>query len=295
MTRIIRIFVVATAFLAAPPAVIAQSEKVSIRLAPSPGQTVRLTLAHEIDMDISFDGAAAAPGIMPMKMVVRMTMLITQKTGALNPDGTVDSEFTYDQFRTEMSMNGQTMPADINNPLIANTVVVTYNRNGDVVRIQGMPAGPSDDMLSQLMGAFVGNLPATALGVGETATAPMDLTLPLPLPLPGAPVMKMVGQTQLRLVSLDKDARGRSARFESTTAGSMASDLASPDGQGKMSIDLNLSGEGTYVINLDTGVLRSNIVTSRINGKMNMAGSAASPALPGMTMRGTIKLTLTSD
>ena len=292
MKRFTRIFVVATAFLAAPPAVIAQSEKISIRMAPRPGQTVRLTLAHEVDMDISLD-AGAAPGVMPMKMVIRMTAAMTQKTGALKPDGTLEAEFTYDQFRIEMSMNGQTMPANTDNPLAGKPVVVTYNRNGDVVGVQGMPAALTDGMFEQLMGSFVGNLPATALAVGETTTAPMDLALPLPLP--GAPAMKMVGQTRLTLVSLDKDARGRTARFESTTAGSVVSDFASPDGQGKMAFDLSHSGEGTYVLDLDTGTLRSNIVTSNINGKMNMAGGAASPARPGMTMRGTIKLTLTSD
>ena len=85
MKHATRIFVVATlvsVFLPARPAVIAQSEKVSIRMAPRPGQTVHLTLAHEVDMDISF-GAGAAPGVMPMKMVIRMTAAMTQKTGAL--------------------------------------------------------------------------------------------------------------------------------------------------------------------------------------------------------------------
>lgn len=293
MKRVTGMFVVATAFfLAAPPAVVAQSEKISIRMAPRPGQTVRLNLAHEADMDISFD-AGAAPGLMPMRMVIRMTAAMTQKTGALKPDGTLDAEFTYDRFRIEISMNGQTMPASTDNPLTGKPIVVTYNRNGDVVGVQGMPAALTDGMFEQLMGSFVGSLPATALAIGETTTAPMDLALPLPLP--GAPAMKMVGQTRLTLVSLDKDARGRSARFESTTAGSVMSDVASPDGQGKMAVDLSHSGEGTYVLDLDTGVLRSNITTSHINGKMNIAGGAASPALPGMSMRGTITMTLTSD
>ena len=293
MKRVTRMFVVATAFfLAAPPAVVAQSEKISIRMAPRPGQTARLTMAHEVDMDISFD-AGAAPGVMPMKMAIRMMAAMTQKTGTLKPDGTLDAEFTYDQFRIEMSMNGQTMPANTDNPLAGKTVVVTYNRNGDVVGVQGMPAALTDGMFEQLMGSMFGNLPAAALAVGETTTAPMDFTLPLPLP--GAAAMKLTGETRLTLVSVDKDARGRSATFTSTTAGGIVNDSGSPGGQGKTAFDLDLRGEGTYVINLDTGILRSNIVTSSVNGKMNMGGGAASPALPGMTMRGTIKMTLTSD
>lgn len=288
MKRVIRILV-ASAFLAAPPAAIAQSEKVSIRMAPRPGQTVRMTSAQEADIDISIDGAAAAPGVMAMKMAMRMVAAMTQKTGAVKPDGTLDAEITYDQFRIEMSINGQAMPADFNNPLTGKTVVFTYNQMGDIVRVQGMPDGLPEDMFRQLMGSMFGNLPAAALAVGETTTAPMDFTLPLPVP--GAAAMKLTGETRLTLVSVDKDARGRSATFTSTTAGGIASDSGSPDGQGKTAFDLDLRGEGTYVINLDTGMLRSNNVTSSVNGKMKAAGAAS----PGMTMRGTVTLSMTSD
>ena len=289
MKRVTRIFVVAIAFLAGPPAVIAQSEKVSIRMAPHPGQTVRMTLAQEADIDISIDGAAAPPGVMAMKMAMRMMAAMTQKTGAVKPDGTLDAGITYDQFHIEMSINGQTMPADFNNPLTGKTVVFTYNQMGDIVRVQGMPDGLPEDMFRQLMGSMLGDLPAAALAVGETTTAPMDFTLPLPVP--GAAAMKLTGETRLTLVSVDKDARGRSATFTSTTAGGIVSDSGSPDGQGKTAFDLDLRGEGTYVINLDTGILRSNIVTSSVNGKMKAAGAAS----PGMTMRGTVTLSMTSD
>ena len=64
--------VVAAGVLAclAAPTVIAQSEKVSIRMAPRPGQTVHLTMTQEMDFDISFDGAAL-PGVTgPMKMLM---------------------------------------------------------------------------------------------------------------------------------------------------------------------------------------------------------------------------------
>lgn len=290
MKRVIGMFVVATAFfLAAPAAVIAQSEKISIRIAPRPGQTVRMTSTQEADIDISIDGAAAAPGVMAMKMAMRMVAAMTQKTGAVKPDGTLDAEITYDQFRIEMSINGQAMPADFNNPLTGKTVVFTYNQMGDIVRVQGMPDGLPEDMFRQLMGSMFGNLPAAALAVGETTTAPMDFTLPLPVP--GAAAMKLTGETRLTLVSVDKDARGRSATFTSTTAGGIVSDSGSPGGQGKTAFDLDLRGEGTYVINLDTGMLRSNNVTSSVNGKMKAAGAAS----PGMTMRGTVTLSMTSD
>jgi hypothetical protein len=290
----IQIAAVLVVALLASPGVIAQSEKVSVRMAPRPDQTVRQTSVTEMDFDISADGAAAAPGFMPLKMAMRMTTTITLKTGTLKPDGTLDTELTYDQLRVEMSMNGQTMPADVGNPLAGRTIVMTYNRAGEVVGVQGLEAaGLTDNAFRQMMGSFFGELPVTALAVGETTTGPLNFMLPLPLP--GAAPAKMVGQTQLKLVSIDNDARGRAATFESTMAGKMVSDLASPDGKGKMSFELNLSGQGTYVLNLETGIVRSNVGTSSVIGTISMAGGTVPPARPGMTMRGTVRMTMTGD
>ena len=107
----------------AAPALLAQSEKVSVRMAPRPDQTVRMTMTQDMDFDISIDGSAL-PGAGPMKMLMRLTMAMTQKTGPAKGDGTVDAEMTYDQLRTEISMNGQSMPAaDANNPLVGKVIV----------------------------------------------------------------------------------------------------------------------------------------------------------------------------
>jgi hypothetical protein len=289
--RVTRIVVVATAFLAAPPVVIAQTEKVSVRMAPKPNQTVHQTSSMEMDLDMLIAGTAAPPA---MKMAMRMTMAMTLKTGALKPDGTVDAELTYDQFRGEMSLNGQTMPMDASNPLAGKTIVTTYNRSGEVVGVKGLEAaGLTDNAFAQMMGPFYGDLPVTALAVGETTTGPLNLMLPLPLP--GAGPMKMVGQTQLRLVSIDNDARGRSATFESTIAGKLENDAASPDGKGKVSFDMSLAGQGTHIINLDTGIVRSNAATTSVDGKINMAAGTAAPAVQGMTIRGTMRMTMTGD
>ena len=60
---------------------------------------------------------------------------------------------------------------------------MTYNRNGEMVDIKGLPAGGlTDDMFKQMMGSFYGNLPVAALSVGETTISPLDFTLPLPCP-----------------------------------------------------------------------------------------------------------------
>ncbi len=290
-------YVIAAGIIAclAAPAVIAQSEKVSVRMAPRPDQSARMTMIQEMVMDVSFDSAAAVPGLTPMRMSMTSTMGLTQKTGAVKPDGTLDAELTYDQIRAEMTMNGQPMPAaDANNQLVGKTVIVTYNRNGEMVGIKGLPAaGLTDEAFKQMLGSLYGNLPVAALSVGETTTTPLELGLPLPLP--GAGPMKMTGETRVKLVSIDKDARGRSARFDSALDGKMVTELGSPDGKAKMVMNFSMGGTGTMVMDLDRGVLRSGLTTITLVGKMDMPAGAAPAALPGMNMIATIKMTITSD
>ena len=137
-----------------------------------------------------------------------------------------------------------------------------------------------------MMGSMLGNLPPTPIGVGETATAPLDFAVPLPLP--GAGPLKVEGETRIRLVAIDKDNQGRSARFDSTMNGTMVSKIPSPDAQGTMTLDFSVEGDGTVVIDLEKGLPRSAVSTSTISGKLGTPAGG-----PGMILRGTIKVTMT--
>ena len=296
MKRLTQAHVIAAAVIVclSAPEARAQSEKISLRMAPRPGQTVQMTVTQDMDFDMSMDGAPL-PGGNSMKMVMRSTMALTQKTGPLKADGSVDAELTYDQIAIELSMNGQQMPAsDVDTGLVGKPVVVTYNANGEVIGVKGLPAasGLTDETFKQMLGSFYGNLPVTALGVGETTTGPLDIPVPLPLPVPGAP-MQMTGETILKLVSIDRDAQGRTARFDSTVNGRMDSAIPSPDGKGQLKFDITMIGDGTTIIDLNKGLPRSNIATSTFSGRMNMPAGAA-PNATSMTMRGTVKVVMSS-
>ena len=80
MKRLARTHVIAAGVIAclAAPAVIAQSEKVSIRMSPRPDQSTRMTMTQEMVIDISVDNAAAVPGLTPMRMSMTSTMGLTQ-------------------------------------------------------------------------------------------------------------------------------------------------------------------------------------------------------------------------
>lgn len=295
MNRVSRLHILTVGVIVclAPPA-FAQSEKVDLRMVPKPGQTVRLTMTQDMDMDMSFDGAAAAPGLAPMKMATKTTMTMTQKTGALKPDGTMEAEITYDQITTDATVNGQSISTGgANDALTGKTVTVKYNRNGEVVDITGLPDGPlTADSFKQMMRSFYVDRPTAPIAVGETFSTPVNFNLPLPLP--GGSPLNMSGETRTTLVSVDKDAVGRSARLEAVTAGTMTGNIASPDAKSSMRFDLTLSGTATNVLDLDRGVLRSATSSNTMSGKMEMGG-AAPAQMPPMRLQATTKIVITSN
>lgn len=291
MTRHTRFATAIVLVIGATAALSGQPEKVTLRMAPRPDQTVHTTMTQEIDVDMVMEGAAGLP---PIKMLMRSTIGMTQKNGTRKADGSIDANVTYDQISVEMSMNGQVAPVTEGlNDLLGRTIVVTYSADGAVVEVKGLPAGITGDVVRRMMTSTQGNLPTMTLAVGEATTSPLDMALPLPLP--GAAGVKMTGETVLKLISIDTDPEGRSARLATTTRGKMATDDGSPAGQGSLGlgVDMRIDGDGMSVIDLDTGVVRSSVMNTTMGGKISNAGGAGAP-MTGMTIRGTMKATITS-
>ena len=71
-------------------------------MAPRPGQTVRLTMTQDMDIDMSFDGAAALPGLAPMKMATKINDDDDpENRRASNQTARWRPRLTYDQITTE--------------------------------------------------------------------------------------------------------------------------------------------------------------------------------------------------
>ena len=248
-------------------------------------------MTQDMAMAITLDGNQAPPGLSAIKIVMKTTMSMTQTTGAVNTDGSVDAEITYDRVQIEMTMNGQPMPAAGVDQLAGKPFVVTYDRTGKVIEVKGTAPGLSPDLLKQTLAISTGNLPEAPIGIGEVATVPLDFTLPLPLPVP-AP-MKMVGETTIRLVSIDNDAR--SARFESTVLGKMGTDFPSPDGTSSMHLDFTMGGGGWTIVDLSKGIVHSSESTVTYDGALSMPAGAAPAGMPGMKLQGTMKTTVSGE
>lgn len=277
----------------------AQSEKVAIKMVPEPNQTVRMKIAQDMDLDMSFEGespiGAASPT--PIKILGKTVFGMTLKVGAPNKDGNIVSELTYDEVSSETTMNGQPMNlGDAQSKLVGQKIQHTFNRQGEMIDFK-IPSslGLSEASFKEMLKSIYGDLPQTTLGVGEVATAPLDFKIPLPVP--GAPPLKMDGQIKYTLSSIEKGATGRAAKFNQAVEGKMVSDMEIPklDGAIRMRVDFKLSGGGAVVMDIDRGVMRSSDSKAIFGGQLKMTGAAGEIKPPIINLQGTIRTTVTGS
>src|SRR5215211_4301885 len=84
-------FAAATALPAA-----AQSKKVAIGGRPAPGQTVRLNILQDADLEMKPAEAGAGSPMGPMHLKAKTTTAVTQKVGAVDEKGSLKVEMTYE-------------------------------------------------------------------------------------------------------------------------------------------------------------------------------------------------------
>jgi hypothetical protein len=204
---------------------------------------------------------------------------------------------TYDEFSSETMVNGQSVElGDIADKFIGKKAMVTFNKRGEMIDLKLPPdLGLPEEAFKEMLKSLYGSVPRTPIGLGEVATAPLDFTVPVPLP--GAPPMKMDGQMNFKLISVEKDATGRIAKFDQTMDGKMVNDVevSLPTGKVKMSLDLKLNGGGDLVMNVDKAVLKSSDSKATLGGKIKMTRESSETNLPTANMQGTIRITVTGS
>jgi hypothetical protein len=274
----------------------AQSEKIKFKMVPEPNQTVRMRAIQDMELSMSFESETPSADALPepVKMVARAVFAMTQKVGAPDKEGNVSAEVTYDEVSSELMMNDQPMQiGDKVDNFIGKKITATFNSRGEMIDIKVPPdIGLPEESFKQLLKSVYGNLPQTPLAVGEVATAPLDFAIPLPVP--GAPPLKIDGQIKFTLVSVEKDATGRTAKFDQTMDGKVVSDLEvpGPTGQIKMSLDFKLNGGGGMVMDVDKGFLKSSDSKMTFGGKLKMAGESSATKSPTINFQGTMKVTV---
>jgi hypothetical protein len=277
----------------------AQSEKIKFKMVPEPNQTVRMRAVQDMELEMSFESETPSTTALPepVKMMARAVFALTQKVGAPDKEGNVSAEVTYDEVSSEMMLNGQPIQiGDKVNNFIGKKITATFNSRGEMIDLKVPPdLGLPEESFKELLKSIYGNLPQTPLGVGEGATAPLDFTIPLPVP--GAPPVKIDGQIKSTLVSVEKDATGRTAKFDQIVDGKMAGDMEvpGPTGNIKMSLDVKLNGGGAMLMNVEKGFLKSSDSKMTFGGKLKMAGESSATKLPTINFQGTVKVTVTGS
>ncbi len=277
----------------------AQTEKITLKIFPEPNQTVRIRIVHDAEFDMNFEGEPSSEAALsgPMKMTRATVFGMTLKIGAPDKEGNTVSELTYDEAISEATMNGQpTQTDDKLDNLIGKQVTLTVNKQGEIVGVKIPPdLGLAEEAFKQVLKSLYGSLPRAPIGVGEVAMVPLDFTLPLPAPDAGP--LKFNGQTRLKLLSIEKDATGRIAKFDQTADGQIVTDLEipSPNRKIKMSLDLKLSGAGGMVMNVDKGVMKSNDLKATFSGKIKMTAESSEVKLPTINFQGKMNVAVTGS
>ena len=274
----------------------AQSEKIKLKMVPEPNQTVRMRAVQDMEMSMSFESETPSAGALPepVKMTARAVFALTQKVGAPDKEGNVIAEVTYDEVSSELMVNDQPMQIGekVDN-FIGKKITATFNSRGEMIDLKVPPdLGLPEESFKQLLKSIYGNVPQTPLGVGEVATAPLDFTIPLPVP--GAPPLKIDGLIKFTLVSVEKDATGRTAKLDQTMDGKLAGDMEvpGPAGQIKMSLDFKLNGGGGMVMDVDKGFLKSSDSKMTFGGKLKMASESGATKSPTINFQGMMKVTV---
>ena len=170
------------AMASALPAV--AQKKVAVGGRPSPGQTVRLNIVQDADLDMKPAEAVAGSPLGPMHLKAKTTTVVVQSVGAPDEKGRCRS--------TDLRGHHTTSPSTIasaarggrgRRQIKGKTLSMKIDANGEVIDVTPppgfpMPAAMMRDMLKQALGLMA----RQEMAVGETVSAPFVMAMPLPIP-----------------------------------------------------------------------------------------------------------------
>jgi hypothetical protein len=269
----------------------AQTERITVRLAPAPNQTLHLRTTQDMAMTTELDpaaGAASVPTIVNLHTVVDTTSAV----GPTGNDGHYSASMTIDTISAAATMNGREMPVPSMGTEGAKLVITfSYDENGKVVDVSaGDSASAANETAKQiLMRAFATVAPMT-LSVGESVTLPTALNLPMASGGPAVP-MGVAGETRYTLTSVTFDGADRIAHLTSHMTSTMRQAPPSAPAGPALGFDMTMTGDGKSDVNVDRGIVLHAEQRATVEGRMH-AGATGS-AMPKMQMHGTF--TIVSD
>jgi hypothetical protein len=285
MMRTLRVAMLA--LLVVPLSVGAQSERVTIRLAPSPNQSFHMRLLQEINVDVEAADSASTTPVPPTKLALTISMVSSMAVGAADDQGRLDVRMKYDEAKMDARLNDQPAPfPDMLGALEGRELTLTYDRDGRVLDLRSDTPSSIVDAIKPMMSGLLGAGGVMVLAVGETLARPFAVPLPIPGAGPGGGL-----KTEMRytLQSISGDAGARIAHLTTALVGDMQPPAATgaPTANG-----FHLTGEGTLDVDLERGIIKVGEQRMTMDGELG-AGRAA--GVPPMRMHGTMRLSQTSQ
>ena len=266
-----------TALVVAP-----QAERITIRVAPSPNQVVRMRASQEVTMTGEpEDAAGGTPATPGMAMAMTSSFDYTMTVGQPNEQGRYEARIVCDSADATMTLNGQAMPIPLSQTAGA-VFTIVYDADGRSVDIAGGSEAGATWSVRQFLQGVLGESTTLTLAVGETVTRPMTLSIPIP-----GPASLSSDVTVAAAYTLQSVTSVGGARIAHLTTSSAATFTPKSAGASPVTMGMKMSGEGTADMNLDLGLSTASVQVMTIDGVMTPGSSG--PALSSIRMRGTVK------
>jgi hypothetical protein len=235
----------------------AQSERVTVRMAPAPNQTLHLRTTQDMAMTTETSGDGSAP-FSAMAVKLHNVVDVTSAVGPTDNDGHYTAKMTIDSIVATATMNGRELPL----PMVAaeaakQVITFSYDDHGKVidVALDESSGGAPAEMLKQIMTRAFATVEPMTLSVGESVTVPTALNLPLPAGGPVAPI-GIQGETHYTLTSVTFDGADRIAHLTSHTTNTINRGSTSPVPAGSpFALALTMTADGKSDVNVDRGIV----------------------------------------
>jgi hypothetical protein len=223
-----------------------------------------------------------------MRSKGKSVLLLKQEVGAVDADGRLQLDLTYEDVSQELRVNDMPLPLpqESFDTLRGRKVTMWMGKNNEVLDVSAPENFPiPQDQLKQFLGPLVASVPHQEMAVGETVTLPFSMALPIPVPTGGAPPT-LTGQTKTTLARLTPEADDQIATLEQTMNVAFDSTGETTGGR-NVRMDMAIVASGTTHSYVRGGLVKSNAMTGTITGQFSPPGkSGAVMKITGtMTMK----------
>jgi hypothetical protein len=248
---------------------------VSIGGRPMPGQSVRLNIVQDADLNMKPAEAAAGSPMGPMHLKAKTTTVVSQKVSAPDEKGAVKVEMTYEDISQDVRLNDQPAPPEATEAALkikGKTLAMTVDANGDMIEVtppEDFPLPP--EVMKEMMKQALGLMPKQQMTVGQTVTAPF--TMAMPLPMPGDPP-QLTGELKSTLTGVTGAAGSEVAALDQTVSAGVDATVPGPSG-GDVAIKLQVKGGGTSDWDVKGALVKASKMTTTISGTFTVPGVGA--------------------